>query len=111
MPECDSRENQRRSSDAISSASGSCSRAAASARHEVADQPCIIYTELAMNWAEEPLVAASLNIQTIVSAPFDENTYVVWQPKAREAIVFDPGLEPDLILDFLRDQDLRVAAI
>jgi glyoxylase-like metal-dependent hydrolase (beta-lactamase superfamily II) len=56
-------------------------------------------------------MTASLNIQTIVSAPFDENTYVVWQPGASEAIVFDPGLEPDLILDFLRDQELGVSAI
>ena len=56
-------------------------------------------------------MAATLNIQTIVSAPFDENTYVVWRPEGNEAIVFDPGLEPDLILDFLREQGLTVAAI
>ena len=52
-----------------------------------------------------------LHIHTIVSMPFDENTYVVWQPDRRDAIVIDPGLEPDTILDFLRRQRLTVGAI
>ena len=37
-----------------------------------------------------------LQIQTIVSQPFEENTYVVWQPPRSDALVIDPGLEPDL---------------
>lgn len=53
----------------------------------------------------------ALDIHTIVSMPFAENTYVLWQPGSRTALVIDPGLEPDLILDFLRDQQLTVAAI
>jgi len=52
-----------------------------------------------------------LHIHTIVSMPFDENTYVVWQPDRRDAIVIDPGLDPDGILDFLRKQRLTVGAI
>jgi glyoxylase-like metal-dependent hydrolase (beta-lactamase superfamily II) len=52
-----------------------------------------------------------LQIQTIVSQPFDENTYVVWAPPRSDALVIDPGLEPDLILDCLREQGLSVAAI
>jgi len=52
-----------------------------------------------------------LQIDTIVSAPFEENTYIVWQPPRTDALVIDPGLEPELILDFLRDQGLKVAAI
>ncbi len=52
-----------------------------------------------------------LNIRTIVSMPFEENTYVVWWPGAREALVVDPGLEPDLILELLHDEGLGVAAI
>jgi glyoxylase-like metal-dependent hydrolase (beta-lactamase superfamily II) len=43
--------------------------------------------------------------------PFEENTYVVWRPGQSEALVIDPGLEPDLILDFLRQQGLKPAAI
>jgi hydroxyacylglutathione hydrolase len=53
----------------------------------------------------------TLQIQTIVSQPFDENTYVVWREGQPQALVVDPGLEPDLILDFLREQGLDVAAI
>jgi glyoxylase-like metal-dependent hydrolase (beta-lactamase superfamily II) len=52
-----------------------------------------------------------LQIHTIVSMPFDENTYVVWRPGRTDALVFDPGLEPDLILDFLADHGLHPAAI
>lgn len=56
-------------------------------------------------------MANQLQIQTIVSMPFEENTYVVWRPDSRDAVVFDPGLEPDLILAFLDEQSLNVAAI
>lgn len=52
-----------------------------------------------------------LNIQTIVSAPFEENTYLAWLPNRTDVLVIDPGLEPDLILDFLDEQGLTVAAI
>src|SRR5262249_34573333 len=47
-------------------------------------------------------MTAPLHIRTIVSMPFEENTYVVWQEGRTDTVVFDPGLEPDLILDFLR---------
>ncbi len=53
----------------------------------------------------------ALQIHTLVSMPFAENTYVVWLPGRSEALVLDPGLEPDLILDFLRQQRLTPAAI
>ena len=56
-------------------------------------------------------MSAALNLHTIVSMPFEENTYVVWQPGRQDCLVVDPGLEPDLILDFLRDQGLMPAAI
>jgi hydroxyacylglutathione hydrolase len=54
---------------------------------------------------------ASVQIRTIVSQPFEENTYVVWRPDRKDALVIDPGLEPDLILDFLKESDLIPAAI
>lgn len=54
---------------------------------------------------------ARLNIQTIVSQPFQENTYVVWQPGATDALVIDPGLEPHLISEFLEENGLCVAVI
>jgi len=56
-------------------------------------------------------MAVPLEIHTIVSMPFSENTYVAWLPPRRDVLVFDPGLEPELILDFLRERDLTPAAI
>ena len=52
-----------------------------------------------------------MQIHTIVSEPFEENTYITWEPPRKDAIVVDAGLQPDLILDFLREQGLSVAAI
>jgi glyoxylase-like metal-dependent hydrolase (beta-lactamase superfamily II) len=56
-------------------------------------------------------MAGPIEIHTIVSMPFAENTYVAWLPKRRDVLVVDPGLEPDAILDFLRHSDLTPAAI
>ncbi len=52
-----------------------------------------------------------LQLQTVVSQPFEENTYIVWLPGRDEAVVFDPGLQPELIGEVLAEQGLRVAAI
>jgi hydroxyacylglutathione hydrolase len=56
-------------------------------------------------------MTGDLQIHTVVSAPFEENTYLVWLAGQREALVVDPGLEPELILAFLADQGLSAAAI
>jgi glyoxylase-like metal-dependent hydrolase (beta-lactamase superfamily II) len=56
-------------------------------------------------------MSAPLQLQTVVSQPFEENTYVVWLPGRTDAVVFDPGLEPDLVLEVLAEHGLRVAAI
>src|SRR5207302_391261 len=50
-------------------------------------------------------------VRTIVSMPFEENSYVLWQEGGREAVVIDPGLEPDLILGYLADEGLTVRAV
>src|SRR5262249_22002488 len=47
----------------------------------------------------------------IESQPFQENTYIVWLPGRSDALVIDPGLEPDLVLDSLRETGLTPAAI
>ncbi len=60
---------------------------------------------------EEIIMPARLQIRTIESMPFAENTYVVWLPPRKEALVIDPGLEPDLILDGLQNEGLTAAAI
>jgi hydroxyacylglutathione hydrolase len=56
-------------------------------------------------------MSTDLQIHTIVSMPFGENTYVVWLLDHGDALVIDPGLEPELILEFLRTNELGVAAI
>lgn len=48
---------------------------------------------------------------TVVSMPFAENCYVVWRPGGRDAIVIDPGTEPDRILGLIADRELTVRLI
>jgi glyoxylase-like metal-dependent hydrolase (beta-lactamase superfamily II) len=52
-----------------------------------------------------------LQIHTIVSMPFAENSYIVWRPGRGDALVIDPGLEPELIIEFLQQQRLQPAAL
>jgi len=53
----------------------------------------------------------TLEIRTVVSAPFGENSYIVWQPDSRECVVFDPGLEPETLLQILAEERLELVAI
>ena len=53
----------------------------------------------------------NLQVRTLVSMPFQENTYVVWLDGRSDAIVIDPGLEPELILECLAEHGLTPAAI
>jgi hydroxyacylglutathione hydrolase len=53
----------------------------------------------------------SFQIKTIVSMPFAENSYVLWLAGRTDCIVVDPGLEPDLIHEFLADENLKPVAI
>jgi glyoxylase-like metal-dependent hydrolase (beta-lactamase superfamily II) len=50
-------------------------------------------------------------IEAIESAPFGEMSYVVWRPGHVEAVVIDPGFDPEAILDLLSRHGLRAAAI
>jgi glyoxylase-like metal-dependent hydrolase (beta-lactamase superfamily II) len=56
-------------------------------------------------------MTVGLQIRTLVSMPFEENSYVLWRPGSADAVVIDPGLEPDLIVDCLRQEGLTVRAI
>jgi glyoxylase-like metal-dependent hydrolase (beta-lactamase superfamily II) len=53
----------------------------------------------------------TLNVHCIVSRPFDENSYVVWENNRTEAIVVDPGFEPEAIVAFVEKRALEVVAI
>jgi hydroxyacylglutathione hydrolase len=51
-----------------------------------------------------------MNIHVIESKPFAQNTYILWQ-SGPEAVVVDPGFQPNLILDFLKKKDLQPVAL
>ena len=53
----------------------------------------------------------SVQIFTIESQPFAENSYLVWKDGGSEAFVIDPGFEPDLIREALDERGLALAAI
>jgi glyoxylase-like metal-dependent hydrolase (beta-lactamase superfamily II) len=52
-----------------------------------------------------------LQIGTVVSMPFDENTYIAHLAGQNDCIVFDPGFEPDAIVEYLEKNSLTPAAI
>jgi hydroxyacylglutathione hydrolase len=56
-------------------------------------------------------MTTELHIRTLVSMPFEENTYVVWRPGSTECVVIDPGLQPELIEECLREEGLTLRAI
>ncbi len=51
-----------------------------------------------------------VTVATIVSAPFEENSYVIHLPGRDDCIVVDPGFEPDKIVEYLEEQGLRPSA-
>jgi hydroxyacylglutathione hydrolase len=53
----------------------------------------------------------SFQLATVVSAPFEENTYIAHLGGRNDCLVVDPGLEPDEIMTILQQHDLRPAAI
>jgi glyoxylase-like metal-dependent hydrolase (beta-lactamase superfamily II) len=52
-----------------------------------------------------------LDIRTIVSQPFEENSYVVNVPGGSKCFVIDPGFDPESILDCMADDSLDLEAI
>lgn len=52
-----------------------------------------------------------LQIVPVLSMPFAENSYVLYRQDQRDAVVVDPGLEPDLILQVLKQRRLSLTAI
>lgn len=50
-------------------------------------------------------------IATVLSHPFEQNTYIVWFEGHKECVVVDPGLEPEKIIHFLEQRKLVPEAI
>jgi hydroxyacylglutathione hydrolase len=53
----------------------------------------------------------AVQILTIESQPFAENSYLVWKDGGTEAFVIDPGFEPELLRAALDDNGLALVAI
>ena len=51
------------------------------------------------------------SVLSVLSMPFQENSYIAFLEGSSEAIVVDPGLEPDKIFEALEEHGLTVAAI
>jgi len=52
-----------------------------------------------------------VQILTVESQPFAENSYLVWDDGGTDAFVIDPGFEPELIRDALEERGLSLSAI
>ncbi len=50
-------------------------------------------------------------LASVVSRPFEENSYIAWLDGRHDCLVVDPGLEPDKILGYLDQEKLQPAAI
>lgn len=55
--------------------------------------------------------AAGFQLGTVISMPFDENTYIAYFAGRGDCLVVDPGLEPQAIVDYLDARSLTPAAI
>ena len=56
-------------------------------------------------------MAKTLQIDSVVSPPFEEISYIVRQPEETDCLVVDPGFEPERLLAKIESQELRVTAI
>lgn len=52
-----------------------------------------------------------IELATVVSTPFEENTYITHMAGSKECLIVDPGLEPEKIITHLDAQGLVPAAI
>jgi len=57
------------------------------------------------------LPPVELIVECIESQPFGQNSYVAHAAAGNDCVIVDPGMEPDLIVDYVRENRLRPAAI
>ena len=56
-------------------------------------------------------MVADYVIESVVSRPFEQSTFILWKPGLKQALVVDPGFDPRGVLQILRDEGLEPAAI
>jgi glyoxylase-like metal-dependent hydrolase (beta-lactamase superfamily II) len=69
------------------------------------------FTYFALSGGDQVVTASQLDLTTIVSMPFGENTYVARIKGRDDCLVIDPGMEPELIFEHLDRNQLSPAAI
>jgi hydroxyacylglutathione hydrolase len=57
------------------------------------------------------LTEPQIELARVVSAPFDENTYVLWQKDRHDCVVVDPGFDTDQIFAVFEQHSIMPAAI
>ena len=57
------------------------------------------------------LIVAEYTIESVESSPFAEISYILWRHGRQDAVVIDPGFDPESILEVLSVRGLRPAAI
>ncbi len=53
----------------------------------------------------------SPKILTVVSAPFEENSFIAFLPERADCLIFDPGLDPEALIRAVESNRLTPAAI
>lgn len=56
------------------------------------------------------MTESTLKVQTIVSSPFEENTYALHRAGRQDAVLVDPGLEPGKITDYCQQAKIEPVA-
>ena len=52
-----------------------------------------------------------MKIETITVGPLQANCFIVWDEETKEALVIDPGDEPDRIINLIKENRLNVKYI
>jgi len=53
----------------------------------------------------------AFSLETVVSAPFEQNTFIAWRPGRSDCLVIDPGFDTRAILEALDERGLVPAAL
>lgn len=57
------------------------------------------------------MIHSSLNLECIVSQPFEENTYLAYRAGSTDCLIIDPGMEPEKFAAVIKEKSLNPVAI
>ncbi len=53
----------------------------------------------------------NLNVETVVTGPFQENSFIAWYAESTDAVIVDPGDDAHLIIQSLEEHQIIPIAI